>query len=127
MNQTFVSEQPLIGKISIFQVEGKVVDSKLTSIAIIEITTRSLLFSSSLKFPLSESVIYQLKTSIAKNEIELYGTIVKSISQTGNDVHHYQFKFLMSSDQFLPFLNDDEIPRLFKQKNKYVNTEESIR
>jgi hypothetical protein len=124
MQNTVISEQPLLGQIGIYQVEEKIVDSKLSSIVIVEITTRSLLFLSQLTFPLSESVIYQLKTTIAKNDIELYGTIIKSISQTGNEARHYQFEFLIKQNPFIPLLSDKDIPRLYKHNNKYFTDEE---
>ncbi|WP_227936956.1 hypothetical protein [Alkalihalobacillus deserti] len=116
MPKTLISEQPLLGKIAIYQVEGRIVDSKLSSIIIIEITTRSLSFISQLKFPLAQSVIYQLRTTIAGNDIELYGTIIQSMSRMGSNAHHYQFEFIMNSSRFIPLLDDDEVPRLLNKK-----------
>ncbi|MFC0561179.1 hypothetical protein [Halalkalibacter alkalisediminis] len=118
------SEQPLIGRIAIHQVDGRIVDSKLSSVIILEITTRSLSFVSQLKFPLSESIIYQLRTTIAENDLDLYGTIIKSMSKKGKNSHHYQFAFFMSHSQFIPLIQDAEVPRLYKQKGKYVTNEE---
>ena len=117
------SEHPLIGKITIHQVDGRLVDSKLSSVVILEITTRSLSFISQLTFPLSESIIYQLRTTIGKNDLELYGTIVKSMSKQGTDAHHYKFAFLISNSPFIPLLQDANIPRLYKQNGKYVTNE----
>lgn len=124
MSNTMISDQPLLGKISIHQVDGRIVDSKLSSIVIVEITTRSLSFVSQLRFPLSQTVIYQLRTTIAENDIELYGTIIQSLSKVGIGAHHYLFEFLMSNSQFTHLLKDDELPRLYKQKHKYLMNEE---
>ncbi|KHF38146.1 hypothetical protein [Halalkalibacter okhensis] len=95
-------EQPLLGRISIHQVAGKTVNSKLSMIVILEVTMKSLLFVSQLKFPLSESVIYQVDTTIADNKVELFGLITKSVSNTNSNCHHYQFDYISKAVPFTP-------------------------
>ncbi|MDT8861926.1 hypothetical protein N0O92_17090 [Alkalihalobacillus sp. MEB130] len=98
MKNSIIYEQPLLGKISIHQVNGNIVNSKLSTIVLLEIKTKSIVFVSQLKFPLSESVIYQIDTKISDNEIQLFGLILKSVSNVHSNSHHYQFDYIMENE-----------------------------
>ncbi|MCL7747545.1 hypothetical protein [Halalkalibacter alkaliphilus] len=112
-------EQPLLGRISIHQVEGELVDSRLSTIVILEIRKKSLLFVSQLKFPLSESVIYHVDLKLADNRILLFGCITQSISNSNSTSYHYQYDYILNTDQFLP-INSSKLPNEKEEKIRFT-------
>ena len=98
MTKAIFSEEPLLGFISIHEVNGKLINSKVSIIRVISLTKQSMIFLSSLKFPLSETVIYQAKIKISKTEIELFGLITASINSHKEKANHYEFKYMLDRE-----------------------------
>lgn len=96
MKNFILSEGPLICYLCIHEVKGKVIDSKPSPVELLTLMNMSMIIRSSLTFPLSEDVIYQVKVTVFEIEIELYGTIEASICSTSGETNHYELKYILS-------------------------------
>ncbi|WP_078428929.1 hypothetical protein [Alkalihalobacterium alkalinitrilicum] len=92
MTTEFTIDNPIQAELIIHVVKGKVVDSKCTKVEIVEFTTTSLIFISSLKFPVSEDVIYKVSLKLLDG-IEIYGMILTSIKKNQTDDYYYEMRF----------------------------------
>ncbi|TWI58122.1 hypothetical protein [Halalkalibacter nanhaiisediminis] len=92
------SEEPLIGYICIHEVNSKLINSKASMIRVIALTNQSMIFLSPLKFPLSETVIYQAKIKISQTDIELFGLITASINSNKGKTNHYELTYKQNKE-----------------------------
>lgn len=91
---SIVIEEPLQANIFIHQFKGIPIQSKTTTVTVTKLTTKSLIFNSDLKFPVSEEVIYQLSTFLFNCNIQLYGYIKTSI-KTITKENFYEFTYIL--------------------------------
>ncbi|MDE5413771.1 hypothetical protein [Alkalihalobacterium chitinilyticum] len=91
--QTIEIESPILAELIIHIVNGKVVDSKPTNVNVVEFTTTSLKFLSSLRFPVSENVVYRLRLKMFGTQMEVYGMILTSVQQDQSDHFYYEMNF----------------------------------
>ncbi|WP_209122890.1 hypothetical protein [Alkalihalobacillus sp. BA299] len=88
--------RPLQAELLIHVVKDKIVNSKRTNVKVVEFTTTSLEFISSLRFPVSEDVIYKLTIKMFSRNIEVYGMILTSIKRDHSNDYYYEMNFKVS-------------------------------
>ncbi|OLO38823.1 hypothetical protein BTR23_11220 [Alkalihalophilus pseudofirmus] len=94
--QTINIESPIQAELIIQVANGKIINSNRTDIKIVKFTTTSLIFLSSLKFPVSEKVIYKVTLNMFGREMEVYGMILTSIKKDQTDDYYYEMNFKLS-------------------------------
>ncbi|WP_216829058.1 hypothetical protein [Alkalihalobacterium elongatum] len=91
--QTIDLECPVQAELMIHIINGQVVNSKKTNVRVIEFTTTSLKFITSLIFPVSENVVYKVTLNMFGRNIEVYGMILTSIKEDQSDKFFYEMNF----------------------------------
>lgn len=93
MMQTIDIESPIQAQLTIHVVKDNVVNSKCTYVKVVEFTTTSLTFISSLKFPVSEEVIYRITLKIFGRAMEVYGMILTCVKRVQSEEYFYEMNF----------------------------------
>ncbi|MEB1808110.1 MAG: hypothetical protein LPK26_12595 [Bacillaceae bacterium] len=93
MMQTIDIESPIQAELMIHVVKDNVVNSKCTYVKVVEFTTTSLTFNSSLKFPVSEEVIYRMTLKIFGRAMEVYGMILTCVKSVQSEEYYYEMNF----------------------------------
>ncbi|ERI94977.1 type IV pilus assembly protein PilZ [Clostridiales bacterium oral taxon 876 str. F0540] len=115
-------DTPLCSEITISKIDDKKIDSSSTKICVNDIGPGGLLFTSNLKFPVNDSVVFEFYIKLLDQTIRIEGIIVRQILWK-NDLSQYGVNFEMNDskrEHLVRILN--ELAIRLKNKRFLVNS-----
>lgn len=109
---------PICTEVSIIKLDNKRVKTRSSFICVKDIGLGGLRFSSRLKFPMGDTIVYQFKLPILGKNYYINGNIVWSREQQNKEIH-YGVNFLIeNSDDFNYFSLFNNLALMIKRKTR---------